>query len=324
MGLFFLIAGYFSTQSLTKKAPINFIKDKFVRLIIPLIFIVIFISPLISWIIINYYEKREITYFRLFLDTFTELNIYVGPLWFVEVLFIFSFFYAIISYFNKKHYHKDDIINIKNAIPTKKKLWMYILLSGLITFLIRILIPSGEWIFHYEFGHFVQYISAFIIGTYAYKKKWLNQITPQYAKNWKIITILLIISAPIIMVLGGALDNGIDSFMGGISWQSITYSIWEQILFISITISLIDIFKKIFNKNKKTTLFLSQNAYTVYIIHPLIIFVSVIVLIPIQIPTFLKFVIVSIIGPIICFILSHYIRKIQKIETNTNLNNKSK
>jgi len=52
MGFFFLISGYFTTGSYNRKGTCHFLKDRLLRLGIPLLFYIIFIDPLIEYALV--------------------------------------------------------------------------------------------------------------------------------------------------------------------------------------------------------------------------------------------------------------------------------
>ncbi|MHA2290505.1 MAG: acyltransferase family protein, partial [Promethearchaeota archaeon] len=59
MSFFFILAGYFTVRSYEKKGGGNFLKDRFIRLGIPLVIYGILISPLVNFFISNF-AYREI------------------------------------------------------------------------------------------------------------------------------------------------------------------------------------------------------------------------------------------------------------------------
>src|SRR5574340_1541995 len=51
MGFFFMISGYFTPGSYDKKGAWHFFKDRSIRLGIPLLFYIVFIDPLINYVL---------------------------------------------------------------------------------------------------------------------------------------------------------------------------------------------------------------------------------------------------------------------------------
>ena len=53
MGLFFFLSGYFTPNSFNRKGPMLFIRDRFIRLSIPIIFYIFCLSPIIQFMILE-------------------------------------------------------------------------------------------------------------------------------------------------------------------------------------------------------------------------------------------------------------------------------
>ena len=70
------------------------------------------------------------------------------------------------------------------------------------------------------------------------------QVTFAQGKNWLLtVAVLVIVAGPALLYFGGAIEGGPDVFMGGKSWQSLVYSIWEQLVGFGMIIGLIGLFK---------------------------------------------------------------------------------
>ncbi len=93
MGFFFLLSGYFVPGSFDRKGPRLFLRDRLLRLGIPLLVFTFVLNP-IAWIGI-YQMPVELTKIT---TPFTWQQypklIGIGPLWFVVMLLVFDFGYA--------------------------------------------------------------------------------------------------------------------------------------------------------------------------------------------------------------------------------------
>jgi surface polysaccharide O-acyltransferase-like enzyme len=93
-------------------------------------------------------------------------------------------------------------------------------------------------------------------------------------------------------------------------WQAFGLALWETILFIGITVFLLRFFRDRFNKAGALLLSMARNVYTVYIIHLTLLWGMDIVFLSVNIPTIVKFLIVSLITIFLSFLLSALIRKV--------------
>src|SRR5690606_13422046 len=88
MGTFFLISGYFVPSSFERNGTTRTIKDRFIRFIVPFIFYVLILSQVQS--IEVYMVNQEPFTWQTYISHLTY-----GPMWYVELLFIFVCLYAV-------------------------------------------------------------------------------------------------------------------------------------------------------------------------------------------------------------------------------------
>src|SRR4051812_39132971 len=87
MGLFFLLAGYFTPGALARKGPAKFLKDRVIRLGIPLAVFGWLLGPMT---IALAQTQRGRPFFETLLRLWSRGTFEPGPLWFCEALLIFS------------------------------------------------------------------------------------------------------------------------------------------------------------------------------------------------------------------------------------------
>jgi fucose 4-O-acetylase-like acetyltransferase len=91
MGLFFLVSGLLTPDSVDHKGPRAFTRDRLVRLGVPLLVWMLVIWPCVKWAIYQV-GGEPTTFWWRFVHSGPFLD--VGPMWFVEVLLIYSLAYA--------------------------------------------------------------------------------------------------------------------------------------------------------------------------------------------------------------------------------------
>ena len=308
MGLLFLLAGYFVPDAYDKKGFGKFIKDRLFRLGIPTIIYMLIITPLIVFglmgermnsgnLLITYEEY--ITSFRFISGS--------GPLWFALALLIFTIIYALI----RKLAATQVVASDKN-LPAFSRVFVFVLLICICTFLIRIVQPIGTSVLNMQLCYFPQYVILFIVGIKSKRNNWLEKLDYEIGKPWLIwgISFGFVLFAAI-MISGGALDGDLTLFNGGITWQSAAYALWESFVAIAMSIGLIALFKEKFNIQNKLIKIMAANAFSVYVFHSLIIVVLTLLFAPIHLIPFVKFVIVVLAGVPLSFLSVHFtIRKI--------------
>ncbi len=317
LGLFFLISGYFTPGSYDRKGPRRFLKDRLLRLGIPILCYDFVIGPLMAYPLMQAGALEQGSTLQ-FVGSYTEfLSIYysrfhigTGPSWFVEALLIFAVFYVLWRAFAKKlcPFVKND-----RKIPGNVAIAAFALALGAVSFLVRIWLPIG-WNFeplNFQFPFFPQYICMFIVGIVAYRRNWLVRLPDAMGKFWLCIGIVFIIVLfPTIFVLGGALEGDKTSFVGGIHWQCFAYAVWEQFTGVAMIIGLLVLFRKWLNRQGSVAKAMSASAYTAYIIHAPVVVLVTLAMRNISLYHLLKFALAVAIAVPLCFSVANFIRQL--------------
>jgi len=308
MGLFLLISAYFVPGSYDRKGARRFFKDRLIRLGIPLALYSWVINPLFVYTL--FYREISKPFLQFFLSDFFKTNSLLGggPLWFVEVLLIFSLLYVLWRLLIP--YRPVDK-NKESAFPGNWTIALFALLLGVAGFIVRLAFPIGYTFkpLNLQFPFFAQYIVLFIVGLIAYRRNWLVNLPDKTARLWLWISILIILLWPPLMIAVGAVENDMP-LMGGWHWQAMVAALWESFLCVGMCISVVYIFRRRFNIRGKFADFLVPNAYTAYIIHTPVITYLAIWMRNITLYPLLKWLLFAPVALALCFGLSALIRKI--------------
>ena len=303
MGMFFFISAYFTVPSLQRKDAGKFIKDRLLRLGIPTLLFFFVLFPLTIFIRNKFIVEEQAT---LFGYIFKSQVWGFGPMWFVEALLIFTFIYFVMHKVVKKQ-------TIIKSYPGSLSIFLFACFIGIFQFVIRIWLPVG-WSMpftNFQFPHFVQYIFLFMFGLVAYEQNWLERITFAKGKNWFIfVQVLIFIGFPALFIFGGAGSGSLDKFMGGVTWQSFAYAIWEQLVGFGLVVGLLGIFKYRFNSQGHMAKRLSASSYGVYVFHPAVLLALSALFLNFNIPQFWKFIILAPVALTACFAIGYLVKKI--------------
>ncbi len=308
MGLFLLISAYFVPGSYDRKGGFRFLKDRLVRLGIPLAVYSWIINPLFVYVAL--YRDR-MSFWRFFPGEYFSGGELIGqgPLWFVEVLLIFSLVYV-----GWRQLFRS--VPAKPAatlpFPGNPTIALFALLLGVATFLVRLVfVMDVDRIvaLNLQLPFFVQYIALFIVGLVAFRRNWLLSLLDRTGRLWLRIAFALVLFWAPMMVFNGAIDGDIFQ-KGGLHWQSLLYALWESLLCVSACIGVIYLFRRHFNRRGRLADFLVPNAYTAYLIHaPVITFLALgfngAAFYPL-----LKWAMLVIVAVPLCFVLSSLVRKL--------------
>ena len=303
MGAFFLISGYFTPQSFDRKGAGSFLKDRLLRLGIPLVIFIFVLNPIAS--IGRYFMPVNLGGITgpFTWQQYPEL---IGPgiLWFVELLLVFDFGYAA---WRKVTKNRTPQVEVSSEPPGYLAIGAFVLAFALASYLLRSVMPMGKATPVLGFptpGYIPQYLSLFVLGAVAYRHNWFQTIRNSMGKvGYAVAVGATILLFP--LATGGTLN-----WLGNGTWQSAVYSLWDSIVAIGMCLALITLFRSYFNHQGRLASFLSQHSYSIFFIHaPVIVFLAL-ALRGIDLEHLIKFGLASIIGVPLCFGVAYLVRKI--------------
>jgi glucans biosynthesis protein C len=313
MGIFFLIAGYFTPGAYDRKGPRAFLQDRLLRLGLPLLLYDLLIHPLVVYIASGLHGSYWSFYSSFLLNT-RGIN---GVVWFLAVLLLFSVFYAGWRILTK---HRATTSKKPGTFPGSPAIALFIFTLGLVTYVVRIWWPMG-WVFQpisgLSVGYLPQYISFFILGALAYRRDWFTALTPKMAKRWSLIALLAtllvfgVLSVPMLQATGAAGTHmSVYPMAGGLNWMALSYALWESFVAVGVCIGLLVLFRQRLNHQGRLARNMAAVVYIVYLIHPpiLIGFAYAFHVVPLY--PLLKWAIAVLITIPLCFLIAYWIRKI--------------
>ncbi len=314
MGLFMFVAAYFVPGAVDRKGIGRFVKDRLIRLGIPMVIYCWMVRPI--WIYIDQVTRQGMsmtftTWYSLYFTRFFGV-VGSGPLWFVEALLLFSIGYAIWRLATRSRQGRP---NIEIPFPRNTTLVLSALLLGIVTIVVRLWSPVDRWFepLNFDFSHFPQYIILFVAGLIAYRNNWLANLPDQTGRQWLKASILLALFFWPMALLGGATEN-VTPFKGGLHWQAAVYAIWEAYICLGLSISLIYLFRKYANRQSKISTELSRSAYAVYILHEPVITFMALAAAGLMIYPLAKFALATLVAIPLCFALAGLVRRLPYIE----------
>lgn len=289
MGLFFLIAGYFVPPSLVRKGDGPFVRDRLLRLGIPLALYVFVINGFVTRI----GGQQQ------------GWPLSPGPLWFVEILLLFTLVYVAV----RRWLPRVGPLRIDVATTTALAVAM-----GVGSFLVRTRIPVTVWL---EFptiqpAHVTQYACLFAVGIWASGSDLGGRIAPGVTRYWR--GVMLGATAAIVVVFfstewagGGQADLG--PFMGGWTWQSLATSLWEQLLGVGMIVNLLRTFRERWNTAGPVLSSAAASSYAVYVVHPIVVVLLAVILHPVAVPSLAKVAIALPIAVVVLFAAAPWLRR---------------
>ncbi|MEI7857403.1 MAG: acyltransferase family protein [Methanomicrobiales archaeon] len=308
MGFFVLLSAYFIGGSLQRKGRSRFTRDRLVRLGIPLIVWVLLINPLLLLIILLGTGTLPPDWPSL-LNPLTGAGL--GPMWFVFFLLVATFAYLLWTGVYQPELPED---RESQAFPGFASIAALGLLLGIVTAIVRIFLPIGSmWLFGFQLPFFPQYIAAFIIGIYAARNNWLDNIPTRVGMTCAIATLLLVAVQPVFVYAILNSPAGLFQVMGGLNGQAVFFALWEQMAAVMIITAMLWCFSLWLNHQGPVARAMAGDSYTVYIIHPVVLILLSLAFAGFVFPSLVKFAIVLPLAIGLSFMLAHVIRAIPGI-----------
>jgi hypothetical protein len=337
MGILFFIAGYFALPSLQKKGGKRFLGSKFKRLGIPWLIVTILVLPILDYI--HYYVqsvesglsvRNYATHWQLSMKKISELHVglldmsqyldmteqfYQRYMWFPSLLLLFFILFWLFFEAKTKWMTASER-STSEETTSNQSIYLALSVIGLVTVLLFTLVkfffslePTDMlWfslgnIFQFQLAKLVFYAPYFVLGVYAYSKKWFtNGRDIGRPLVWGLVCFLLMIAN---MLIARNLTRSNEP------------SMWLQLAFVLLypiwTLSFLGMFTAyaVRRWNLATTLNrkLADNSYNMYLVHYVIVMTLPLLLSTWIAPTLVKFGVVALITIGLSYGISRYILK---------------
>lgn len=313
MGIFFLIAGYFTPGSYDRKGGASFVRGRLVRLGIPLLLYDLLIQPLVVYLA-GGLPGPYWSFYGAYLLQVREVD---GVVWFLAALLLFDLLYAGWRALSRQ---RGSALEMPGTLPGSLAIAGFICGLGLVTFVVRIWWPAG-FVFQpipgLKIGYLPQYLSCYILGLVASRRNWFFKLTTRMARNWSLIALLATLifgglaSSSMLQEAGTAgTQQAGYAIAGGFNWLALSYALWEAIMVIGMSIGLLVLFRERWNHQGRVARSLAPTVYTVYLIHAPILIGFAYAFHVVALYPLLKWAIAVLITIPLCFLISLAIRKI--------------
>ncbi len=315
LGCFFLISGYFSPTSFDRKGPRQFLKDRLIRLGMPLLIFFSVINPIVVYVAFSHLPASQAVAsgFTLPLSFFTWRfygnALGTGPMWFVELLLIFEFGYVLWRLARRNSQAQVS----GRPFPTYRKIAAFIIMLALAAYLLRIVIPINAYVLGFpSLFDLPQYLSFFIIGTVAARGDWLMKMPGSTAKRLSIIALVASATLLPLAVMGTEVSSlGWGTLYGYGTLSSAFYSLWDSIFAVGMSVFAISFFRTHFNHPGRFWKFSAQHFYTAYILQaPVIVTIAAVLLSSVSLESLLKFFLAAMTILPVTWIAAYLVRKI--------------
>jgi hypothetical protein len=248
-----------------------------------------------------------VDYFSRVLLDWREWNF--GVMWFVATLLVFALAYAL---WRQLAGASDAPVQIEGEAPSNAAIAVFALILGMMTFVVRIRVPVGLTVplLNIQPAHFVQYIALYAIGIIAYRRNWFETLSDAQGKAWRVVALALVVLFPVLFIVGGALEGVTAPYFGGLHWQNLAYSVWEEFMCVAMVVTLLVWFRRRFAEQGPLATALSGAAYATYVLHQLAIVLLAVALRGIRLDMALKYLLVAPFAVAAAFLLGYLVKRL--------------
>ncbi len=294
----FFISGYFVRFSVKSKNYADFILSKIKRILLPWVIAVFTLIPAYKFIFLfsrGLPQENWFSYFHFFERPGTDLTFFANNptqnwLWFLPILFTFQIVYLGLS--------KTKLLSLKISLKTGVILAFVI---GVISSMLLATLNLRGWyhsvFFDFQNERLLIYFMSFLLGALCNKLKVFEM--PKNRKQYTIANVVMSVSMAVFAVVAlnfffNLIDPSRNFFFVSEFFDRIFYYTSALLVMFSFLYVLIYTFRFSLNKINPLLSQLNRSSYSVYIIHIIVMGVIALVLLKVQIPSMLKFIILSI------------------------------
>ncbi|MFY7068229.1 acyltransferase family protein [Nocardiopsis changdeensis] len=311
MGLFFLLAGYFTPGSADRRGVRGFVRERLVRLGVPFLLFVLLVRPLLM---IPPYQDAvaqglagDMPFWLFAIVAYDP-----GPMWFVEVLLVFGLAYALVRRLRRDRGRAPEPRPADDA--RLRWLWPVVgftLALAVVSFLWRWVNPAPYYwpVLGLPSPNYLpQYVSLFVVGILAFRGNWATRL-PGAAGWYGAGTALTALVA--FFAAQGAL-GGAEAAAG--TPQALALMVLETFLSVGTILALLVFFRRFVAGGGPLSRFLSANAFAVYVLHPLVLVAGGVLLAGWEAPAAVKFLALSALAVPGCWALAAAVRAVPGVK----------
>jgi hypothetical protein len=305
MGLFFLISGLVTPGSVSRKGPGTFARDRLVRLGVPLAIWALLLWPGAIWMAhLAAGETHSLWWQFTHLDPVLD----TGPMWFVEVLLVYSLVYAAWRYWRQRPTPaQSDPVSSAEAPLSGRTLIALAVGISVATVLVRPVFPaaSGQ-IGQSHLWQWPQFVAMFGLGIVAAQRGWLDPVGDRIRRGCGFAALGGLVAWAILA--GAMAATGVDGevlFDPGIHWAPLAMAAIEGPLAVGASVWLLAFAQRRLNRRPgRLGRAMARAAYAAFLLQGLVLIGLMIAMRPVDVPAEIKAVVVAGLGVACSFALA--------------------
>ncbi len=302
MGLFFLLAGYYTPGSLAGQGNARYFASRLKRLGIPLLVYGFVIGP--ATIAMAQIARGE-PFAETLLGLWRRGEFEKGPLWFAWALLIFAAATVALRSFGVPRTHAER----RRRFPSNAALLAAALATGLAAFALRLRWPVGTEVWGLQLGYFASYVVLFVAGCLGASSKLLEGLPTPQVRTWRRVAWLSLPILPIVVLVGSSwgLQGRAE---GGWSVPALVYAFWEPLVAWGVILALLQRSQSRFRELGPMGTKLARRAFAIYAIHPPVVVAVALAWRNVPAPALVKFAVSASLATVLCYLVAGMLLKL--------------
>lgn len=291
LALFFVIAGMFTPRSLQRKGPGRFLLDRTIRLGVPMLFYVIVLSPFVE-----YADPDAAGWDR----GFAAFAVHIwwppapGPTWFLGVLLLFSFVYAAFRAVRPEPASGRGPMTVKHIVVTAAAI-------AVASYFVRLGVPLAQERWHLALGQAPAWAGAFTFGVIGGERGWFDSLSPAVLRvSRRLVLVPLACLVPVVVFVV-VTHRDPEALLGGGTWQSLLVAGVEGLVLVSLSVWLLDVFRRRYNHQGRLAREMGRAAYAAFVLHQIVLVGLVLATREVSWPPEVDFLAVAVLGVAVSF-----------------------
>lgn len=295
MALFFLLSGLMAQDSLARRGPGPFAKDRLLRLGIPFILYTLVIWPLLEYALLEPFLHRG-SYWDYFFDTDPVLD--NGPLWFVGVLLVYSLTLAARRRLRPLPAVGDRPLRLRD-------LALLALAVGLLTFLVRTVFPAdSNQPLNSHLWAWPEYLALFGLGVIAGRRGWLRPVPRDLSRPVGMATLLGIALMAAVVLSTEPLGLTEEDWFGGWGVPAFVGGLLEGMIAVAAPVWVLSFAQRHLNGSGPLRRAMARSSYAAFMLQGPVLVGIELAMRPVSLPGDAKAVIVAILAIAASFALA--------------------
>lgn len=304
LGLLFLLAGYFTGRSYDRKGAGRFLRERWGRIGVPLVVFVLGVHLPLAYLVEGLPAPDDLVR-SLYEDGWQGIYLH---LWFLGHVLL----YSAVHVAWRRYTQRTGRPRRPWSPPGHAAIATYVFALILLTWIVRWWFPVDEWVplllvMPVEPANLLQYVSLFALGAVAYRNDWFRRMPTRSGIVWLAVGLVAVLGIYLMEPLGLWYD---PRAIGGFTWQSLARTSWEALVTAGLSVGLVVSFRELFRRPRRLLTAMAAGSYAAFILHLYIVIGLQIAILGWDLPVFVKFALVSVLGVLLSFGMAHLSRRV--------------